>query len=240
MKAYEQAYSSRAMPLLPTCARLDGRAFHALTREMEHPFDANFMDLMRDVAEFLLYKTNARISYTQSDEITLIFYEDKPGSQIFFDGKIQKLVSILASMATGRFVTQMKYHSLYTFDHYEPTFDCRVWQVPNLMEATNVLLWREQDATRNSMQMLARAHYSHKELMGKNTKDMHEMLHAVGVNWNDLPDETKRGTYFGWKPHPSLGVGRISTPLKLPPLGSIVNRVGVIFDGEEPRVEDAG
>jgi tRNA(His) guanylyltransferase len=91
------------MPLLPVCARIDGKAFHSWTRGMERPFDERLHNLFVATTTFLVEETQAKIGYTQSDEITLIWYSDDVDSQIFFDGKIHKMVSVLASMTTGFF-----------------------------------------------------------------------------------------------------------------------------------------
>lgn len=86
----------------------------------------------------------------------------------------------------------------------------------------------------------------YKKLLGKNTKDLHEMLHQKGVNWNDLEDNLKRGTYFGWEIKKYCEDIKLTSPaehrqvvkLKLPPLGSIVNRVDVLFNGAEVLIAD--
>lgn len=197
MKEYEARFTGRLMPLLPIMARIDGRSFHTYTKKMDRPFDDGFVNLMRLVTRFLVEETRAKVGYTQSDEITLCFYSPSAQSQVFFDGKVQKLCSVLASMATAVFNSHVgDYVACVPIKH--AYFDCRVWQVPTLCEAANVFVWRELDATRNSLEMLARAHFSHKQLQGKNQATMHDMLHTIGVNWNDLPAAYKRGSYFGW------------------------------------------
>lgn len=195
MKMYEKMYTSdKAMPLLPVCARIDGRAFHTLTSKMERPFDYNFMNVMREVTKRLVQETNADIGYTQSDEITLIWSNQDTSSEIFFNGKFFKMTSMLASMATAFFNAQR--HKMTTVNT-DAFFDCRVWQVPTLEEAANVLLWRELDAARNSVFMVARAHFSHNQVQNKNTNELQEMLFIEkGINWNDFSNECKRGTYF--------------------------------------------
>jgi tRNA(His) guanylyltransferase len=253
MKVYEQAMAGdRCMPLLPVCARIDGKAFHTWTRSMERPFDERLHNLLVATTTFLVEETQARIGYTQSDEITLIWYSDDVDSQIFFDGKIHKMVSVLASMATGYFNAKQPEIMRGWPSPGLAFFDCRVWQVPTLEEAANVLVWRELDATRNSIQMAAQAQYSHNQLLNKNNSAMQEMLFQKGINWNDYPAWAKRGTYVQrvknlrkltaaeleripekFRPAEDEVVSRtdVCTP-EWPPITKIANRVGVLFGGE--------
>ena len=148
MKMYEgRETGRRVMPGLPICARIDGRAFHTFTRGLARPYDERLTECMVETARFLVQETGAVIGYTQSDEITLLFYTQEPGSQHFFGGKIQKMVSVLASAATCQFAKQMQDKLPEKADSLV-MFDCRVWGVPTLEEACNVLVWRELDATR--------------------------------------------------------------------------------------------
>lgn len=138
-----------------------------------------------------------------------------------------------------------------------PVFDGRAWTVPSKEEAANVLLWREMDATRNSIQMAAYAKFSHKQLMNKNTKQMQEMLfQAHGINWNDYPDRFKRGTFIRrttvtrkLRPEERERIAERHRPAEdaevtrteivsytLPPLLKIANRVEVIFEGAHPEL----
>ena len=249
MKLYEKVESARRfIPLLPVCIRIDGKAFHSYTRQLEKPYDERLSNIMVAVTKSLVSQTNAKVGYTQSDEINLVLYSDRIESQVFFDGKVQKLVSVLASMTTAEFnslalvVPELKGPAL---------FDCRAWSVPTLAEAANVLLWRELDATRNSIQSATRALYSHKQCDNKNTSEMQEMLLQKGVNWNDYPGFFKRGTFVfnrkvlrvltadefykiprHYRPSPITPVERRETiAITLPPLLKIMNRVAVLFEG---------
>ena len=191
MKRYESVEAGRRfMPMLPMCVRLDGRSFSRWTKGLERPFDERLHNIMVNTTIGLVEETNACVGYTQSDEISLILHSDDPKSQIYFDGKIQKVISSISGMAAALF-------SLWT-DKYLPnrinvladpkriaTFDCRAWNVPNKEEAVNAILWREFDATKNSIQQAAHHHYSHKQLMNKHTGEMQEMLFQKGINWND-------------------------------------------------------
>jgi len=253
MKLYEAAECGRCfMPLLPIVARIDGRCFSAFTRGMERPYDARMSRAMIGTTRLLVEETNACMGYTQSDEITLAWHQTEMKSEIWFAGRVHKMVSQLAAQATVIFSTQLP-----EFSERLPTFDARAWQVPNRTEGANVFLWREWDATKNSLTMAASEYYSHNELHGKNGADKHEMLHAKGVNWNDYPAFFKRGTYVqrratvrpftveeiellppkhAARSNPALTVERHEVSvLDMPPFASIENREAVIFEGAEPR-----
>lgn len=258
MKLYEQTEAGRkVMPLVPVCARLDGRGFSKFTRGLNRPFDVGMSRAMVLTTMYLVEETNARVGFTQSDEISLVFYSDSMDSEIFFDGKIQKMTSVLASMATAKFNSLLAEH-LPSKVGQLPVFDCRVWSVPNQTEAANTLLWREKDATKNSISMAAQHFYSHKQLDGKSSSEKQEMLFQKGVNWNDYPDFFKRGTFvqrrkrlvtltdemlarIPEKHRPAAGeqVERTQViELSMPPFGKVTNRVGVVFNGEEPRTSE--
>ena len=255
MKFYERIECGRKfMPLLPIVARIDGKCFSGLTKPLDRPYDERFSEIMRKTTRLLVEETGAKIGYQQSDEITLVFNSDDMKTQVYFNGKIQKMVSILASAATAYFNSQNhpKIKKL-------GMFDARAWIVPNKMEATNAILWRESDATKNSVSMAARAYYSHNQIHGKTSAQMQEMLFEKGVNWNDYPDYFKRGSYFQKKKtkrtftseeieslpekhaaklNPDLVVERTEIRnLDMPIFSKIANRIGVVFYGEDPIVE---
>lgn len=190
MKLLEMAEAGRkAMPGLPVMARLDGRAFHAYTRGMQRPFDAGMLACMRETMRALVEEFHAALGYTQSDEITLVWREPD-----LFDGRWQKLTSVLAGYASATFVRIAD--RVFPEKHrHTPCFDCRVWQVPNAATAIDVFAWREHDAVKNSVQMAAQSVCSHRELHGQGRADQMEMLHARGINWNDYPVHFKRGIY---------------------------------------------
>lgn len=191
IKALEQAEAGRAaMPRLPVLVRLDGRAFHSLSRGFDRPFDAAMADSMAITAGLLVEEFDAVCAYTQSDEITLAWLEPN-----VFDGRFQKLTSVMAGYASVVFATQLAKRKP-AGSRQIPCFDCRVWQVPSLQDVIDVFVWREDDATKNSITMAAQAHYSHKELHGKTGVEKQEMLFKKGINWNDFPAQFKRGAYL--------------------------------------------
>jgi tRNA(His) 5'-end guanylyltransferase len=190
LKVLEMAEAGRRAVLdVPLIARLDGRAFHTYTRGMKRPFDERMQYMMRNTTSALVDAFHPLVGYTQSDEITLVW-----NSPTLFDGRFQKMTSVLAGYASTTF---MREHMLTGgLPNQTPCFDCRVFQVNDLDDAIDVLAWREDDAVKNSVAMAAQSIYSHKELMNKHRGDMMDMLHDKGINWNDYPAHFKRGIYL--------------------------------------------
>lgn len=261
MKVYESAEAGRRMmDQLPICARIDGKGFSRFTRELKRPYDERLSKLMVDTTRFLVEETTALVGYTQSDEISLLWYQADPKSQVYLDRRIQKMTSILSSMATARFNAGLA-EAIPEKKGELALFDCRVWAVPSKDEAANTLLWRERDASKNSVSMAARALYSHAQLQDKSSSEMQEMLFQKGVNWNDYPAFFKRGTFLlrrsserkfteeelavlppkhAAKANPDLLVSRSEVrAVEMPSFGKVLNRVGVLFDGEAPLTSGA-
>lgn len=196
MKLYEQVFDSSVVPNLPVLVRIDGKSFHSWTRQLQRPYDAKLFELFDQTTMFLMEESNAILGYTQSDEISILLYNNGDSeSQIFFDGRINKLVSVLASMTTA-FFNRLVPEALPNKKSHMAFFDARVFNLPDLNEAANYFLWRELDATRNSIQMAAQALYSHNQLYEKNNDQMQDMLFQKGINWNDYPARFKRGAFF--------------------------------------------
>lgn len=259
MKMYEGMEAGKKLiPLLPVLARIDGRAFHSFTRGMRRPFDPDFTASMIETTAALVDETNACMGYTQSDEITLAWHSTDLKSQIWFDGRVCKMVSQLAAWATLEFYLAIT-RRLPEYGSRKPTFDARVWTVPNRTEGANAFVWREWDATKNSVSMAACEHYSDRELHGKNGSEKQELLFQKGINWNDYPSDFKRGTYVQrrkvLKPftaeefeklppkhearnNPGLMIERSEVRvLEMPPITSVENREAVIFEGAVPLNE---
>lgn len=255
LKLYEMTEAGRkTMPLLPVIARLDGKGFSKFTKGLKRPYDERLSNLMVACTEYLVKETVANCGYTQSDEITLGWYQQDICSQILFDGRYQKLTSILAAKCSVFFNKELNKYLPEKADQ-SPVFDCRVFTVPTLDEAANCFLWRELDATKNSVSMAVREYYSHNQLMNKHTGEQQEMLWKKGVNWNDYPVFFKRGTYIQKKKmyttfsaeeleklppkhaartNPNLVIERnCIRKLEMPPFIKVTNRVGVIFFGED-------
>lgn len=188
---YEDRYRLSLPRRTYTIIRVDGKAFHTLTRSILKPYDLTFMGAMDAVAIALCSELQgAQFAYTQSDEVSVLLTDFATiQTEAWFDGNIQKMVSISAGIAAMTFNEHFGYR-------YKPTqalFDSRVFTIPDRTEVANYFIWRQQDAERNSLQMLARHYYSHKELHKKNAADLHELLHLKGVNWNDAEPRFKRG-----------------------------------------------
>jgi len=255
MKMYEQAEAGRVlMPGIPVIARLDGRSFHNFTKGLPRPYSEPLHTCMVDTVKELIKQSHATVGYTQSDEISLVWTDFVKHEEFLFSSKIQKLTSVLASIATVAFYRSVLTHLGSDYADRMPTFDCRVWQVPNEGEALNVLRWREWDCTKNSITMAASAYYSHTELHKKSGSEKQEMLWQQGINWNDYPDWFKRGTYVKQvrihsaftaeeidnlpeKHHarvdPNLVVRRsVITALNFPALGGLANPEILFYNSE--------
>lgn len=258
MKWYERRYTEQVvLPMIPVICRIDGKSFHTFTKGLERPYDQRLSQLMVDTTKFLVEETGARCGYTQSDEISLCWLTDDPKSEIFFRGKLFKLISVVGSMTTAFFNKRLP-DSIPEKADQLAMFDSRVWEVPLYYEASNYFIWREQDATRNSISMAAQSLYSHKNLHKKSGSEMQEMLFQKGINWNNYPRFFKRGTYVRKRvverpftvdemeslppkhrahTDPDLKVQRsVVMEEDLPVLTTIQNRDDVILFGADPIV----
>jgi tRNA(His) guanylyltransferase len=253
MKSYEAVETKRALdPHLPIYARIDGRSFSRFTRGMPRPYSEEMSAAMVETTKFLVAETHARIGYTQSDEISLVWLADGENSDVMFSGKVLKLASVLASMAAAKFARVCP----VGYEDRLPHFDCRVFQLPGKAEAANAILWRAMDARKNSISMAAQAQFSPKRLHGKRQSDMLEMLSDIDVEFEGYPGFFKDGSYARRKV-----VERHLTPIELSaippkhrPHGPVMrteievlqnirfrdvgNRVDFIFDGA-PALERA-
>jgi len=189
-------YEKRTRYSLPrrgyTLIRLDGKAFHTYTKGFDRPFDDGLIDAMNETAQYLCSNIQGCcLGYVQSDEITLVLTDfAKANSDAWFQGNIQKIASISASMTTAKF-NSVRYQK--SGDFRLASFDSRVWFLADPFEVENTLIWRQKDATRNSIQLVAQSLYSHKELHNKNTSQLQEMIFQKGINWNDYDAGKKRG-----------------------------------------------
>jgi len=218
----KEFYEDRTRFLLPrrtyTIIRIDGKAFHTYTRGLEKPFDAGLIEDMDETACYLCKNIQgAKFGFVQSDEISILVTDfDKIGTDAWFDGNIQKIVSIAASMAAAKF------NQLRTLRHFRrldddvatveltvkfatkqiedyiklAEFDARVFTIPSDIEVENYFIWRQQDTVRNSISSVAQTLYSGKELTGKNMSQQQEMIFQKGINWNDYDPKYKRGRFI--------------------------------------------
>ncbi len=258
-KWLEKNFSNETtIPTLPVIIRLDGNNFHNWTKGLNRPFDEKLTELMVETTKFLVKETNAVVGYTQSDEITLILYSNNRKSSIYNDGKKQKILSKLTSKCVDFFNSKRK--ELLPNHDKVAIFDCRIYQTPTLHDACVQLLWRENDATRNSILMLADSLFGHKKCFNKNTSELQDMMMLEkSVNWNDLPVKYKRGTYakrittstpftidelkdlplnHNAHKNPNLIIQRsVIKEIEYPIFSKIKNKEDVIFNDSKPITE---
>lgn len=183
------------MPLIPTIIRLDGVNFHSWTKGLDRPYDSRLTSIMKELTKELVDLTNAKVGYTQSDEITLVLYSDDITKKIYHNGEKSKILSKLAAFTSVVFNEKVKVH--LPEKSKLATFDARIFQVPNLEWAYKQLLWRENDAIKNSVSTLAQTHFPHKSLQHlKRDQLIEKLLIKKNIVWSDYPDSYKRGTYF--------------------------------------------
>lgn len=178
--------------------RIDGKAFHTFTRGLPRPYCPELSQAMDDAAlKLCSTMQGVRLAYGQSDEYSFLFTDfENTDSEMWFSGNIQKITSVSASLFTAYFNESWRQVSSRFKKNppYTPAlFDSRVFVIPSRTDVINYFVWRQQDATRNSLNMLASVHYSHRELHSKKSADKHEMLFQKGINWNNEPTAFKRG-----------------------------------------------
>lgn len=214
-------YLTRRMPVI---IRTDMKAGHTFTKSMKKPFDDIFVKTMQDTMKYLCENIQGCVlGYTQSDEISLVLVDyAELTTDAWFGNNLQKMCSVSASMATLAFnkffscrVQEFMYdccdefgddvlpekqndyelaHNVYFKKFNAAMFDSRVFTIPK-EEVCNYLIWRQQDATRNSIQSVGQANFSQKELHGKSCNNIQDMLMIQkGINWNDYATTLKRGS----------------------------------------------
>lgn len=208
MKGYENIERRFLMRKVPMIIRLDGKAFHSFTRGFKKPFDNILIESMWDTAKYLCENImGCKLAYVQSDEISLLITDyDSINTEAWFDKNIQKITSVSASMATLAFnksfserintIDIEKYSdfiNIYKKREFTALFDSRAFNIPK-EEVCNAFIWRQQDATRNAIQMMGRAYFSHKSLQKKSCNEIQEMLfQEKNINFNNIPTYQKRG-----------------------------------------------
>lgn len=217
---YEEISKTKLMRRTPVIIRIDGKAFHTFTRGFKRPFDDVLIKTMQETAKCLCENVQGcQLAYTQSDEISLLLIDyQRFETSAWFDYEIQKMCSISASMSTMAFnkfwfdnvidygaklyenynkietPKKEKYHQILDSKNFDAMFDARVFNIPK-EEVTNYFYWRQLDASRNSIQMVGQANFSHKELQYKSCNAIQDMLMTQkGINWNDFPAYQKRGS----------------------------------------------
>lgn len=219
MKDYEMRSQSYLPRRTYTIVRVDGKGFSKFTKNMKKPFDDDFKDAMVSTAIAMAKMFHPKMMFYQSDEISLVFSDfDTIESQQMYDGKVQKVVSLTAASATaafnqarleqfidstytdiqenvtgsGRTAVMSKLAALRDFKY--GLFDSRVFCIPDYEEVLNYFVWRQKDATRNSISMASHAALGHKACMNKSGEEKQElMFQEKGINWNDYDSVYKRG-----------------------------------------------
>jgi len=207
IKQYESASTIKLSPRSYVLVRLDGKKFSKYTKKVEKPFDSGLSDDMIETARQLCSELQCcRMAYTQSDEISLLFTDfENIKSQQLYDGRVDKINSIAASLATTIFNNLRLKRAIseegFKLDSFIwANFDSRAFLIPNPNDVLNYFLWRQQDCTRNSVSMAGQAQFSHKELQGKNGGQIQDKLMLEkGINWNDYEVRFKRGTVIARK-----------------------------------------
>lgn len=209
---YEEIPKTKLIRRTPVVIRIDGKAFHTFTRGFKRPFDDVLIKTMQETAKYLCENIQGcQLAYAQSDEISLLLIDyQRFETSAWFDYEIQKMCSISASMATVAFnkifrdtvgelhikgALEKEYSCiLYKAAQKGAMFDSRVFNIPR-EEVTNYFYWRQLDASRNSIQMVGQANFSHRELQHKSCNDIQDILMIQkGINWNDFPTYQKRGS----------------------------------------------
>lgn len=215
MKSYESVSKTYLVRRMPVIIRIDGKAFHTFTKGFEKPFDMVLRHTMWETCKSLCSSIQGcKIAYTQSDEISLLLtdYENIKTSA-WFDDNAQKMASVSASIATLAFnrafssevekwvvekfdcdnIASKHLNATYLNAEYKALFDSRVFNLPK-EEVCNYFIWRQRDASKNSVSMVGRSCFSQKELSKRNTNEIQEMLfQSKRINWNDFPTYQKRG-----------------------------------------------
>jgi tRNA(His) 5'-end guanylyltransferase len=192
MKLYENCYDFTLPIKTPVIIRVDGRSFHSL--KLNKPFDQIFIEAMI-ATSFRLFKKiqNAKLAYTQSDEISLVLidYETKE-TQPWFGNRMSKMISISSAIASTFFSDYLRKIKKLSTDMVE--FDSRVFILP-MHEVENYFIQRYLDCVRNSISSVAQSHFSDKMLKGKKNKEKLDMLFKIGVDfYKDYSNHEKFGT----------------------------------------------
>lgn len=220
MKGYEDIYKTYLKFGTPKIIRVDMRSGKKFTETLVKPFDQLFSDCMVGTMKYLCKNIpGAKLGYTQSDEITIIIKDINKDNQTvdFFNNSLTKIISNVASMTTLEFNRLwseeinifLKSHNIsqedallnprystvvpYIKNQMLATFDCRYFSLPNLVEVSNNLIWRQQDCYRNSLNNLAYRYFNPKELEGKNLNERAKMLKDCNVNINNYPNKYFKG-----------------------------------------------
>lgn len=217
---YEMPYKAYLTRRTPVVIRVDGKAAHTYTKALNKPFDEVFVNAMFAATHELCEEAQGCVlAYTQSDEISIVLLDYQTiNTDAWFGYSINKLVSICASTATAHFNSAFRFYAHNELGEMDNggvcdeayakrskalqdcidnplLFDARAFNLPK-EEVCNYLIWRQNDARRNSISSLARAYFSHKEVCRKSGSELIEMMLDKGVDYNKRPDAFKRGVCY--------------------------------------------
>lgn len=199
MRVYETSQDRCVLPEMYIVARIDGRGFTRLTKEVhqfEAPFDERFRNLMVETVKHLMNcGFNVIYGYTQSDEISLLFHPN----ETLFGRKTRKYISVLAGEASAKFSAGLGDVA---------AFDCRISELPNKGLVEDYFRWRNEDAHRNALnahcywrlrQDNHTVSQATSKIEGASIAAKNELLFQYGINFDKLPTWQKRGIGFYWK-----------------------------------------
>lgn len=208
---YRGLQSDRFIPNMPLLIMVDGRSFSSLIKNRFNlPFDFDFINIMNDVALTLCRNIpGCVLGYVQSDEISL-YITDNSETECFYSWRKEKLLSIVASIASSRFTHLLLLHDLnnnkdliseeligIAANSIEVQFDCKCWNVPNINEVFAWFLYRQNDCIRNSKQQTAQTYLPKKSLFNMVVDDQIELLASEsGINWYAFEDDVKYGRFL--------------------------------------------
>lgn len=226
---YENRYRFSLTRKTPVIIRIDGKSFHTYTRGFNKPWDHLLINTMLDTARYLCDEVmGCKLAYVQSDEISLLLTDyDRLESEAWFDNNLQKICSVSASIATMAFnmrfgervaleaennpvkseqILSSNFETIHK-NHVDKIgkaiFDARAFNIPE-SEVCNYFIWRQQDAIRNSIEMLGHYYFSQKEMHKKNCNEIIEMIiDQENIDWHNLPALLKYGGCVKRKPSDS-------------------------------------
>lgn len=199
--------------------RFDGKNFSTFTKQFERPYDTRFMEAMDEATrKTIATVTGALFAYTQSDEISIVFSDLAASkSQMWFNGKVDKILSIGAATITAMFIQALGEQ----FTGAVPVFDARVHTLNGPDEVEEYVRWRRFDAQKNSVTMAAQTLYSHKQLMGVSSKERGGLL--TGTEFEKLPEGFYNGriTYRESYLQPAVRVMKSARKNENPPTAPV-------------------
>jgi tRNA(His) guanylyltransferase len=253
MKGYEAVWAPRLPRGAPVVIRIDGKNFSKWTVGLTKPEDATLSGVMQATTLALMEESGAVLGYSQSDEITLVLVAEKASgpkskagshgaSQIYFNGKVQKLASVLASVATAAFNVRAAEVGLFRFGRPDgaperpfATFDARVFAVPDVEEAAEAVAWRMRDAVKNGLSAVAQRYAGHDVLHGLTRDQRLALIEANGDQMSAYSEHLRWGTLFLRRRIARPFVA--SDPSTLPPRHPA--RGGATLVVERPEIVDA-